>query len=185
MKTFKELTEIYEELKYKLLIEEDTNVARLYKLSPRSRLGQKKVYAYRFKDKEQMLQFVNEQYNNLLKSEQNKLVRKQEEKLRKEKDFKEVKVGDIFLCSWGYEQTNVDFYKLISLKGKKGVFQEVGYEEVEQTSWCSANVKVNPDNLVGEPFTKMLNGDSFKKYSFATAFRMQNPDAKVYKSWGY
>ena len=27
----------------------------------------------------------------------------------------EVKVGDFFVCSWGYDQTNVDFYKVVGL----------------------------------------------------------------------
>lgn len=27
----------------------------------------------------------------------------------------DVKVGDIFECSWGYDQTNVDFYEVVGL----------------------------------------------------------------------
>lgn len=26
-----------------------------------------------------------------------------------------VKVGDFFVCSWGYDQTNVDFYKVVGM----------------------------------------------------------------------
>ena len=29
-----------------------------------------------------------------------------------------VKVGDYFVCSWGYDQTNVDFYKVVALTPK-------------------------------------------------------------------
>lgn len=32
-----------------------------------------------------------------------------------------VKVGDIFECSWGYDQTNVDFFQVIALVGKESV----------------------------------------------------------------
>ena len=32
-----------------------------------------------------------------------------------------VKVGDIFSASWGYEQTNVDFFQVISLAGESSV----------------------------------------------------------------
>jgi len=28
------------------------------------------------------------------------------------------KVGDVFYASWGYDQTNIDFYKIVELKGK-------------------------------------------------------------------
>jgi hypothetical protein len=29
-----------------------------------------------------------------------------------------VKVGDVFVCSWGYDQTNIDFYMVIKLTDK-------------------------------------------------------------------
>ena len=32
-----------------------------------------------------------------------------------------VKVGDLFVCSWGYEQTNVDFLQVVALVGKSSV----------------------------------------------------------------
>ena len=32
-----------------------------------------------------------------------------------------VQVGDIFSCSWGYEQTNVDFFQVVKLCGEKSV----------------------------------------------------------------
>ncbi|WP_407233719.1 hypothetical protein [Escherichia coli] len=32
-----------------------------------------------------------------------------------------VSVGDIFVSSWGYEQTNVTFYRVLSVHGKKTV----------------------------------------------------------------
>lgn len=35
-------------------------------------------------------------------------------------DF-DVKVGDLFYCSWGYEQTNVDFFQVVALVGTKSV----------------------------------------------------------------
>lgn len=31
------------------------------------------------------------------------------------------KVGDILRCSWGYDQTNIDFYKVIAVPGKASV----------------------------------------------------------------
>lgn len=32
-----------------------------------------------------------------------------------------VKIGDVFSCSWGYEQTNVDFFQVIAKVGKNSV----------------------------------------------------------------
>ena len=41
---------------------------------------------------------------------------------KKEKTFEfDIKVGDLFYASWGYDQTNVDFFQVIELVGKKSV----------------------------------------------------------------
>ncbi len=32
-----------------------------------------------------------------------------------------VKIGDLFYTSWGYEQTNVDFFQVVAVKGKTSV----------------------------------------------------------------
>lgn len=42
-----------------------------------------------------------------------------------------VRVGDIYVVSWGYEQTNVDFYEVVALKGKKtAVVREIAGEYI-------------------------------------------------------
>lgn len=37
-----------------------------------------------------------------------------------------VNVGDIFDCSWGYEQTNVDFYQITAVLGKSVKYRKIG-----------------------------------------------------------
>lgn len=44
-----------------------------------------------------------------------------------------VQVGDFFVCSWGYDQTNVDFYKVVGLTAKGVKIQK----------WSSATVSDN------------------------------------------
>lgn len=42
-----------------------------------------------------------------------------------------VKVGDIFTGSWGYDQTNVDFYEVVHLSGKStAYFRRMGTRAV-------------------------------------------------------
>lgn len=41
-----------------------------------------------------------------------------------------VKVGDIFYSSWGYDQTNIDFFQVVELKGS----QMVKVREIAQTT---------------------------------------------------
>ena len=48
-----------------------------------------------------------------------------------------VKVGDIFSASWGYEQTNVNFFQVIALVGKASVrVREVYLDMIEETPTC-------------------------------------------------
>lgn len=44
-----------------------------------------------------------------------------------------IKVGDIFCSSWGYEQTNVDFYQVIALAGAESVRVVAVHPEVVKT----------------------------------------------------
>lgn len=46
-----------------------------------------------------------------------------------------VKVGDLFYCSWGWEQTNVNFFQVVAIKGAASVLvREVYPDMVESTA---------------------------------------------------
>lgn len=48
-----------------------------------------------------------------------------------------VKVGDLFYTSWGYEQTNVNFFQVIALKGRTSCLLREVYPEIEQDKTAS------------------------------------------------
>lgn len=49
-----------------------------------------------------------------------------------------VKVGDLFSATWGYEQTNVDFFQVIALVGETSVrVREVYPQMIEENPTCS------------------------------------------------
>ncbi len=64
-------------------------------------------------------------------------------------------LGKIFYSSYGYEQTNIDFYKVIevSKSGKTITLQKIGSEVVEVNGYCSEEVIPNPKKEIGEPLT--------------------------------
>lgn len=42
-----------------------------------------------------------------------------------------VRIGDLFYGSWGYEQTNIDFFEVVALKGKHtAVLREIAREYI-------------------------------------------------------
>lgn len=52
-------------------------------------------------------------------------------------DNKIIKLNDIFVSSWGYEQTNVDFYQVVGIKGKKTVLLRELKQERNPTGFMS------------------------------------------------
>lgn len=50
------------------------------------------------------------------------------------------KIGDILYSSWGYDQTNIDFYKVVKVSDFSVWIQEIGKKVVEVTGWAHQNV---------------------------------------------
>lgn len=63
-----------------------------------------------------------------------------------------VKVNDIFERSWGYDQTNVDFYKVVEITktGKSAKVVKIGQKIVKQTGDMSELVEPDPDRIISE-----------------------------------
>ena len=60
-------------------------------------------------------------------------------------------VGDIVSTSWGYEQTNLDFYQVVETRGKATVVvRPIASKTVEVTSWCSESRSPVKDAFIGE-----------------------------------
>lgn len=93
----------------------------------------------------------------------------------------DIKPGDIFYSSWGYDQTNVDYYVVTRLVGRCSIeLQEIGTAIVETTGHGIHRVKPDPSVRIKAPFLKRLNEYSGRPLvriaSYATAYRVQ-PDA--------
>lgn len=66
-------------------------------------------------------------------------------------ELKGVKIGDIYYSSWGYEQTNVDFYQVVAFKGKgTAVLREIRKEYIRSTGSMSGTVKAAKDEFARE-----------------------------------
>ena len=68
---------------------------------------------------------------------------------KKQRNYLDVKIGDIFCFSWGYEQTNVDYFQVVALKGTKQVIiREIAYEIAETTGLESYKVRPVKDSFI-------------------------------------
>lgn len=65
-----------------------------------------------------------------------------------------VRIGDLFYGSWGYEQTNVDFFQVVALKGKHtAIIAKIAGDYVGGFS-MSGNVRPCRDEFIdGEQYT--------------------------------
>lgn len=60
----------------------------------------------------------------------------------------DIAIGQIFYSSWGYDQTNIDFYKVIRKTAKTIELQQIGQQYVEATSSLSEYVTADPDKIL-------------------------------------
>ena len=72
-------------------------------------------------------------------------------------------VDDVLMASWGYDQTNIDYYKVTKLVGKSSVevveIGAIGVADGDMSGKCIPDV----DNEVGKPFTRRVkNGTGIK-----------------------
>lgn len=64
-------------------------------------------------------------------------------------------VGDIFYTSWGYEQTNVNFFQVVEV-GKKSVMIREINSEANESGYMSGTKTAVKDSFCGEAFKKNL-----------------------------
>jgi hypothetical protein len=162
---------------------------------------------------------TEEQIKDFTTIEASKLIRKllkqiknNEEQTKKQSKPKEeikrthnVKVGDVFYASWGYEQTNLDFFLVTELVGAQSVrVLPVFLNEIEEETMShgmARDVKFDPKNytidtrsvfikdcekgdLKRVQVSKWGNNEEYIKIaSFASAYKYHGQ--KLYESWYY
>lgn len=147
-----------------------------------------------------------EEYKNRL--EKHDAAKKAAREAKKEavKDaMKGIKVGDLFAASWGYDQTNVDFFQVVALVGKNSVrVRQVQPEMIDEKPgmMCAdrtykipqngemlppANGVFIKDNVKGDVKRIQIFAANdtpyFKLSSYAWAYKQFGDTAKHYESW--
>jgi hypothetical protein len=74
----------------------------------------------------------------------------------------------VFKNSWGYEQTNVDYYEVTAVNGAKLTLRKIGRHAVEDVNWMAGHCQPARGHYVSEPFTKMIQWDG--QYYVAAEF---------------
>ena len=139
------------------------------------------IWHYGFKSHDALQKLIDKQIESVRLSQE----RKAKEKAERLKPHS-LKVGDIMVCSWGYDQTNVDFYKVKRLVGKSMV-ELIGIrgaivKDSERPHGMACEVIPIPDKEYGEPFKKKANSrNRITRGSYSSAVLWDGKPE--YKSW--
>jgi hypothetical protein len=91
---------------------------------------QKPLWHYRFRDAADRAKRIAGQFSTTAASEKQ---RTEYREASRAKDKAAVfKVGDVFRHSWGYEQTNVDYYQVVGVKGRYATVRQINSEGNEE-----------------------------------------------------
>jgi len=99
------------------------------------------------------------------------------------------KVGDVLVCSWGYDQTNVDFYVVQRTTKSMVEMVKCGSKSVQAHGPMSDAVVPDPEKTFGNPLKKRvqgyMDGGEFRAYvtmnSFSSARKWEGRPS--YRSW--
>ncbi len=130
---------------YVVYVNEDKKTAMMY-------TGRKRKYDwfFRFKSVEDMMVYINEK----ITCYQHFQELKAKERASRRGFETSIKVGDILVSSWGWEQTNVDFYQVVERRGKTTVLLRKISRTVTETGYMSGEAMPVKDNFIGDEVLK-------------------------------
>lgn len=103
----------------------------------------KPTFHYRFSDLARRERYITEFFRGLTERAQ----RKADQRAAKKAFRHSVQVGDIFYTCWGYEQTNVEYFQVVELRGKKQILVREIAKHYHTTAFMSGNSAPEPDSF--------------------------------------
>ena len=128
------------------------------------RKGMNTKFNYMFSTAERREQYVTGWVDGLMDREASKLATRSAKKAATHS----LVVGSILNTSWGYDQTNVEYFQVVGMKSKTMVI----LREIASIQHDDSHVLPARDSFIGKMFTKRVNPhySSIKINSSATAF---------------
>lgn len=82
-----------------------------------------------------------------------------------------LQIGQVLVCSWGYDQTNIDYYQVTELVGKRSVkIRAIGSITTRETGWAMGESVPAIDQFKGPEMLKRVDaGGGVKIESYAWA----------------
>lgn len=138
----------------------ENNVGKLVALGYAGR-SNKHRFHYSFKSIEQRDLFIADFFRKVKERDEHRAQVKAERSATRKAFRHGYEVGDVLYSSWGYDQTNVDFYQVIATTAKTVTFREIR-AEYEGTGYQSGRVKPRVDQFIESalPHTRVVSPGS-------------------------
>lgn len=144
--------------------------------------SKKAVFHYRYQSMENMQKYIAK----FIESAEARAAYKAEQKAKKKAAREQghnIEVGTIFVSSWGWEQTNVDFYQVVGVTKNSVKLRRIASEEVRATGHMSADVVALKDHFISdEVITKRVNEHKAVKFNSFTHAHVWDGRPK-HRSW--
>ena len=139
-------------------------------------------------DMHEVIVYIETFISSKCKANIKKEKQKQKNKLMKKENIAKCQPGDVYMTSWGYEQTNVDFFQVISKPTPASVVVRQIDQSITDDGFMSGKTKPLVDNFIGEEKTCRFGNDGSKisridDYGH-TGYKC-DPNKEYYISWGY
>jgi hypothetical protein len=185
--TCKSLIEKFETEGLELTLDVAGTTARCVRPSKRSRLGYVSVFHFYFRSTERMFEFCEKHLVDLEAKRVYKAERAAAKKERTTMARNSVIVDDIFVDSWGYEQTQVDAYQVVEKIGNATVvLRPIACRTVEGSEGrdCQNVVPVFGAFTSEETITKRIGEYGITMNSYSSAYQWDGK-REFYNSWYY
>lgn len=147
-----------------------------YAIAYKAKAG--KSYAHiRFRDEARRQEWLNQQIDSFKAYK----ARIEERKAQRHQKHN-VKIGDIFYSSWGYDQTNINFYQVISTTDRMVEVQEIaGAREYEGD--MHGNTTAVKDAFIANTELGQRYPEQFKPFKRVVDMSGEKPSIKI-EAWG-
>jgi hypothetical protein len=153
----KNLIEKYESLGFHLSVKNEPMIVGYCVRKVSKARFPKPLFNYRFRSVERMAEFCMEWIERVERNINAEKARKEQKKLAQQNMKHSFQVGQVLYNSWGYDQTNINFYQIVGVKEKSIVLQEVCKSIVAGSEgFMSARVKPVENAFIGEPILKKV-----------------------------
>lgn len=144
--------------------------------------GYKPVAHYAVRDEDHAMKVVESEVASAKASAELKARMKAERAAQLKETKTKMKVGALLSYSWGYEQTQVEFFQVTKVTGSTVWLRPISAESVEETSWASDRVRPIRDAFCGPEFKKRIN-DYGVSFEHGCGRLIEDESRTFHRSW--